>query len=339
MLGMLAASLKPAPMQLSLLRQGDLPGIVTMAIGLGGLQTVLEEGNKDDWFGSPFIVKLSVIAAVALVSFLAIELTVQRPLLNLRLLLRRNFGFGTLANFLLGSALYGSVFILPLYLSQTQGYNAEQVGEVLAWTGLPQLLLIPLVPKLMRKVDARLLVLIGFALFATSSLMSTHLDADFSGPQFVLPNIVRAVGQALIMTPLSVLATAGIERENAGSASALFNMSRNLGGAIGIAILETTYTWREQYHSNILSSAVSLGSNATQQTIATLSAYFLSHGTSDPATARHEAIVAIGRFVRQQASLMGYGDTFFLLGGALLLALAATLFLHKAGRAAPGGAH
>src|SRR3546814_10050468 len=144
MVAMLWGSLESAPMQLRLLRQGDWPGIVTMAIGLGALQTVLEEGNKDDWFGSPFILRLSVIAGVALSLFLWIELRSRRPLLNLRLLVRRNFGFGILANFLLGLALYGSVFLLPVYLARIQGYNAEQIGMVLAWTGLPPLVLIPL---------------------------------------------------------------------------------------------------------------------------------------------------------------------------------------------------
>src|SRR6201996_5231755 len=113
MIGMLWLSLEAKPMKLALLRQGDWPGIVTMAIGLGALQTVLEEGNKDDWFGSDFIVRLSVIAVIALALFFWVELTVKKPLLNLRLLGRRNFGFGVLANFLMGIALYGSVFILP----------------------------------------------------------------------------------------------------------------------------------------------------------------------------------------------------------------------------------
>jgi MFS transporter, DHA2 family, multidrug resistance protein len=119
MVAMLFFSLEAKPMKLSLLREGDWTGIVTMAIGLSALQTVLEEGNKDDWFGSPFIVRLAVIAAVALTLFVVIELTSQKPLLNLRLLFRRNFGFGILANFLLGVALYGSVYILPVYLSRT----------------------------------------------------------------------------------------------------------------------------------------------------------------------------------------------------------------------------
>src|ERR1700733_8398523 len=169
MLGLLWFSLESKPLKLSLLREGDWPGIVTMAIGLGALQTVLEEGNKDDWFGSTFIVRLSVIAAIALTLFFWIELTSKKPRLNLRLLAHRNFGFGVLANFLMGVALYGSVFILPQYLARIQGYNSEQIGMVLAWTGLPQLVLIPMVPRLMKRFDARLIIGIGFALFAASN--------------------------------------------------------------------------------------------------------------------------------------------------------------------------
>jgi DHA2 family multidrug resistance protein len=271
--------------------------------------------------------------------FVVLELIATRPLLNLRLLLRRNFGLGTAANFLLGVALYGSVFVLPLYLSQTQGYNAEQIGEVLAWTGLPQLLLIPLVPRLMKRLDARLLVGLGFVLFAGSAFLTTHLDVDFAGPQFLVPNVIRAIGQALVLTPLSALATAGMEAENAGSASALFNMMRNLGGAIGIAVLQTASTKREQFHSDILTTSISLTSEALRTRIAELTRYFLSRGISDEARARHEAIVAIGRVVKRQASILGYADTFFLLGIALMLALVATICLRKPDRLSAGGAH
>lgn len=203
MIAMLFVSLDPSPMKLSLLRQGDWLGIITMAIGLAALQTVLEEGNKDDWFGSPFIVRLSVIAAVALVAFLIVEFTVEKPLLNLRLLARRNFGFGMLANFLMGIALYGSVFILPQYLARIQGYNSEQIGMVLAWTGLPQLVLIPLVPKLMQRFDPRIVIGLGFALFAGSNFMNIYMTNDYATDQLLWPNIVRAVGQALAFAPLS----------------------------------------------------------------------------------------------------------------------------------------
>ena len=132
-----------------------------MAIGLATFQTVLDDGNVYDWFGSPYIVKLSLISAVALTAFIVVELVRKEPLIQLRLLLRRNFGFGTLGNFLLGFALYGSAYLLPQYLAVAQGFDAQQSGEVMAWTGLPQLLIIPFVPLLMRRFDSRLLVGIG----------------------------------------------------------------------------------------------------------------------------------------------------------------------------------
>ena len=339
MVGMLYYALEAKPMNLSQLAEGDWAGIATMAIGLSALQTVLEEGNKDDWFGSPFIVKLSVIAAIALTAFVVIELTAKKPLINLGLLARRNFGFGLLANFLLGIALYGSVFILPVYLSRIQGYNAEQIGMVLAWTGLPQLLLIPLVPRLMQRFDARIIIGVGFALFAASNFMNIYMTNDYATDQLFWPNIVRALGQALVMAPLSAVATSGIEPENAGSASGLFNMTRNLGGAVGIALLQTLLTKREQYHSNVLMQSVSLLEQATRVRIEQLTQYFVNHGVVDHAEATHRAIIAIGKIVQKQAFILAFSDTFYLLGAALIVALIAVLLLKKPNTLASGGAH
>ena len=337
--GMLWFALDARPMRLSLLREGDWLGIITLAVGLAALQTVLEEGNKDDWFGSPFIVRLSAIAVIALALFLVIELTGKTPLLNLRLLARRNFGFGILANFLLGIALYGSVYILPVYLSRIQGYNAEQIGMVLAWTGLPQLVLIPLVPRLMQRIDARVIIGIGFALFATSNFMNIGMTADYASDQLFWPNVVRAVGQALVFAPLSAVATSGIEAENAGSASGLFNMMRNLGGAVGIAMLQTFLTKREQYHSNVLVQSVSLLEQATRTRIEQLTQYFVSHGVIDRTEASRRALVAIGHVVQKQAYILAFSDTFYLLGATLIVALAATLLLRKPDHMTAGGAH
>ena len=339
MIGMLYFSLEPAPMNLSLLREGDWLGIGTMAIGLSALQTVLEEGNKDDWFGSPFIVRFAVIAAIALPLFVLIELTREKPLLNLRLLFRRNFGFGVLANFLLGVALYGSVYILPVYLSRIQGYNSEQIGMVLAWTGLPQLVLIPLVPRLMKRVDSRIVIGVGFALFAASNFMNITMTTDYAADQLFAPNVVRAVGQALVFAPLSAVATAGIEANNAGSASVLFNMMRNLGGAIGIAALQTLLTKREQYHSNVLSQSVSALAPATRVRIEQLTQYFTRHGVIDSADAAHRAYVAIGKVIQKQAFILAFSDTFYALGVALIVALLAGVLLKKPDRFDGGGAH
>jgi DHA2 family multidrug resistance protein len=329
MIAMLWFSLERAPMKLALLKSGDWSGIASIAIGLAALQTALEEGNKDDWLGSPFIVRLLLVAAAALSLFVWIELTRAKPLLNLRLIARRNFGFGLFANFLLGVALYGSVYVIPVYLARAQGYNAQQIGEVLAWTGLPQLVLIPFIPMLMKRFDPRWLIGIGFALFATSNFMNAWMTPDYAGEQLMWPNIVRAVGQALAFTPLIAVANGGIEPANAGSASALFNMGRNLGGAIGIATLQTFVTTREQFHSNVLMHSVSVLSEATRNRIDELTQYFLSHGVTDPSSAAHQAIVAIGDGVRRQAFVMAFSDTFYLLGVALIVAMAAAALLKR----------
>jgi DHA2 family multidrug resistance protein len=169
--------------------------------------------------------------------------------------------------------------------------------------------------------------------------MNVHMTADYASDQLFWPNVVRAVGQALVFTPLSAIATSGIEQENAGSASALFNMTRNLGGAVGIAMLQTFLTKREQFHSNVLTNSVSLFEEATRDRLARLTAYFMSHGVSDQALAGHKAVVAIAMKLRKQANIMAFSDTFFLLGVSLVVALLATLLLKKTGQLSGGGAH
>ena len=338
MLGMLIYALPRSKMQLHLLAHGDWLGIALMAVGLGALQTVLDEGNVDDWFGSPFIIKLTLVSVLALGGFLIVEFTRPDPLLNLRLLGRRNFGFGTLGNFLLGFALYGSAYLLPQYLANAQGYDSQQIGEVMAWTGLPQLLVIPLVPLLMRRIDARLMVGTGLVVFAVSCFMNLDMDLNYAGPQLFVPDVVRALGQAVVLAPLSAIALAGIAPSEAGSASGIFNMMRNLGGAIGTAMLETFYTKREQYHSFVINQHVSLLQPATRERLAEMQQYFLAHGFSDPAAAMHSAVIAVGRSIQIQSVIMGYSDSFGLLGAILLLAAAAIALLRK-GTAQGGAAH
>ena len=332
-------TLEKQPMRLGLLAEGDWAGIVTMAIGLAAFQTVLEEGNKDDWFASPLILRLAIVAGVFLSAFVIIELTVDKPLVRLRLLARRNFGIGVLANVLVGFALFGSVYILPQYLGQVQHYNAEQIGDVLAWTGLPQLLLIPLVPLLMKRFDARHIASLGIAIFAASCFMDITLSLDTSGDQFWIPNIVRALGQALVLTPISAITTAGIAPSEAGAASGLSNMLRNLGGAVGTAVLATVVTKREQFHSNIIGQSVTVYRDEVRQRIDHMTDYFMAHGIADRAVATREAIVSLGNIVKRQALVMGFSDTFAVIGILLAIAAVAVLFAKKASGAGAAGAH
>jgi MFS transporter, DHA2 family, multidrug resistance protein len=180
---------------------------------------------------------------------------------------------------------------------------------------------------------------IGFGLFAASNFMNIYMTNDYAADQLFWPNIVRAIGQAIMFAPLSAVATAGIEAENAGSASALFNMMRNLGGAIGIAALQTLLTKREQYHSNVLSQSVSIFEQATRTRIEQLTQYFTNHGVVDPVDAAHRAYVAIGHIVQKHAFLLAFSDTFYTLGAALIVALLAGLLLKKPDRLDGGGAH
>ncbi len=336
----LALTLDPSPMRLDLLKEGDWAGVVTMAIGLASFQTVLEEGNKDDWFASPFILRLAIVAAVFLTAFVVIELTVEKPLINLRLLKQRNFGIGVLANTLVGFALFGTVYILPQYLGQVQRYNAEQTGNVLAWTGLPQLLIIPLVPLMMKRWDARYIAFVGISVFAASCFMNITLSLDNSGDQFFIPNVVRAIGQALVLTPISAITTGAIAPSEAGAASGLSNMMRNLGGAVGTATLSTVLTKREQFHSNIIGQSITLTRDEVRARLEQTADYFMAHGLADRAAATAKAVGQLGAVVKRQALIMGFSDTFAVIGVILSVAAVAVLLARKSGAGAgAAGAH
>src|SRR5919199_1318651 len=326
------------PMQLNLLKGGDWWGIISMAIGLGSLEVVLEEGNRKDWFASQEISQLAIVAGVFLSLFLWIELTRKRPFINLRLLLRRNFGIGSIAALSLGLGLFGSIYILPLYLSRIQGYTAMQIGEVIMWSGLPQLFLIPFVPKLMQRLDARYIAAIGFSLFAVSCFMNSQMTHETGIDQLRWSQLVRALGQPLMIVPLTSITTGGIEPAQAGSASGLFNMLRNLGGSIGIAILSTLLTRREQFHSNRIGETVSVFDPETQQRIEQLTQAFIGKGV-DPATAHNQAIATIDGIVRREAFVMAFNDSFYFIGIALLVSGVILLFCKKVKPGAGAAAH
>ncbi|MBW4474534.1 MAG: DHA2 family efflux MFS transporter permease subunit [Stenomitos rutilans HA7619-LM2] len=326
------------PMKLEMLKQGDWFGILAMAIGLGSLQVVLEEGSRKDWFGSQLIVRLTAIAVIFLVIFFLIELTRKKPFINLRLMKERNFGLASIVNISLGLGLYGSVYIMPLYLSQIQGYNAMQIGEVLMWVGIPQLFLIPFVPKLMQRFDIRLIIAVGVSLFAISCFMNSSLTNQTAIDQLRWSQLVRALGQPLIMVPLSSVATAGLPKEQAGSASGLFNMMRNLGGSVGIAAIATLLTQREQFHSNRLGEAVSVYDPATQERMNQMTQYFISKG-ADLVKAQDQAMGAIANVVRREAYVMAYNDCFYFIACALLLSGLAIVFLKKVKAGGAAGGH
>jgi hypothetical protein len=168
--------------------------------------------------------------------------------------------------------------------------------------------------------------------------MNLHLDRDYAAPQLFWPNVVRALGQAIVLTPLSAIAMLGITPQEAGAASGLFNMMRNLGGAIGTAAIETFFTKREQYHSFIINQHVSLVEPATRNRLAELQQYFMAHGFPDPAGRCTAPSIAVGQTIRAEATIMGYADSFALLG-VILLAAALSVAMLKKGAASGGSGH
>jgi len=334
-LGALLENSKP---QLSLLKHGDWAGIFTMAIGLGCLEAVLEEGNRKDWFGSDLIIRLSIISVVALSMWLVIEIRSKRPFIDLKLFLKRNFFFSGIVNLAVGAGLYGPQYILSMYLSQIQGYNALQIGEVMMWFGIPQLFVMVLVPWLTDRIDGRVLIFVGLLLFLSGFAMNVCIDYNVAGPQLMLPMAVRAMGLPLIFVPLSAIAVEGVEKDRLGSASALYNMMRNLGGSFAIAGVSTLLTNREKFHSQIISDTVSIYSPAVRDRLDTLSNAFLSQGF-DPDLARQQALAVIDNTIRREANLLAFGDSFFVFAAIMACGCIAVLFLKKASGKAAAGMH
>lgn len=206
-------------------------------------------------------------------------------------------------------------------------------------TGLPQLILIPLIPKLMQRFDARYIAFTGLMLFAYSSFMNTAMSPDYAGDQLWIPNIVRAVGQALVIAPLSALALGSVAPHESAAASGIANMIRNLGGAIGTAILATIVTKREQFHSNIIGQSVNLGREEVRERIAQLTNYFIKHGVPEPNDARRQALVAIGNAIKRQALVIGFSDAFAVIALVLVLAAVAIMLTGKPKLSSGGDAH
>src|SRR5579872_2615895 len=329
----IAYGLKGGRTKFELLRGADWAGIACMAIGLGSLITMLEEGERKDWFGDPLIRDTAIAAAIFIPAFIAIELMHRRPFINLRLLKQPSFASSSTMGLLMGLALYGTVYVMPVYLAQVQGYDALQIGEVVMWYGLPQLLVFPLVPLTMRYVDMRLIVGFGLALFAISCFMNAYLTHDWAIQQLRWTQLVRAAGQPFVIVPLSSLAGASQPRREQAAASAIFNIMRNLGGSVGIAMLSTFITFREHYHFSVIGDALTQNSLRTAAILNGLTRALAAKTQAGAGATRMQALAEMAGTVRREAFVMAYSDCFFVMGIALTMSIFA-LFLVAKPRAA-----
>ena len=326
------------PLNLELLWEGDWLGTIFMALGLGSLIAFLEEGQNDDWFTSVFIQRCFTLAVVFIPLFIICELISKTPVVNLRLLRIRNLGLASGVNFLLGASLYGSVFLLPEYLEQVQNYSASQTGEAMILIGLPQLLIFPFVPRLMRRFDLRLIVFVGALVFGGSCFLNVYMNPDFGGPQFQIANVIRAVGQPFTIVPLSALATAGLQREQQADGSALFNIMRNLGGSVGTALLSTMITQREQFHDFRIGERVTPYSPYVQQFLSNQSVQNLQH-SGDPVGAMRQAYRMLQEAIQTNSFVMAYSECFLALGVILLMGSVTIWLCKKTKAAGAAGAH
>ncbi|MGZ3686867.1 MAG: DHA2 family efflux MFS transporter permease subunit [Bdellovibrionota bacterium] len=319
------------------LKKMDVLGTLTMALGMGTLTYILEEGSKVQWFEDELIQICTLICIGSMASFMAIQLLRKDPLLNLRLFLDRNFGLSALITMLSAIALYGGIYALSLYLGQIQNYGALQIGQVMMWVGIPQLFVMPMVPWLMKKVDPRILVVAGMGLFAYSNLINSQLNMDFAGEQFRFSLIIRAIGQPLFVIPLSALAMGMIHPGEAGNASSIYNVMRNLGGSIGIAMAGTFLVGRQALHAGQVMAKLGQYDSLTNDRLSMIQTGLMIAG-QDSQSARAGATKLLVGIAQREAIIQSFGDVFWVISVLLGLCILMVLLLRNDGNQGAGGA-
>jgi DHA2 family multidrug resistance protein len=328
------------PVRLRELIEGDWWGIGTMAIGLGAMTVVLEEGQRYDWYGSPMITTLTIVGVVALIFFLILELTAEKPFINLRLFAVPSVGWSNLLSTVVGAVSYGSLFLIPVYLAEVPRYSTQQIGGVVMWSGLPQLAIFPLIPFLLRTVPPRIMVGTGITLFALSCYVNAFLTHDVGTAELILPQVIRSVAFPLFAVPLFQLAIKDLSLRDTADAASLSNICRNLGGSVGIAMLSTITQAREQVHFAAIRDRVSANADATWAHVDRMAAVFAGRA-GDAASGPVQAIAQIAAQMHREALVMAYSDAFMTQAILLVLAIPTVLVLPnlKAGEGSAGALH
>jgi DHA2 family multidrug resistance protein len=319
----------------------DYTGIGILTLGLASLEIVLDEGQRKDWFSSNFIVLFTVLAVVALVATVFMELRKKDPIVDLRLLKERNFAVATLMMFVLGFVLYGSMALLPIFLQTLLGYTASLSGWVLSPGGVAVLVMMPIVALLLKHFDTRILIGAGFLICAIGLFMMAgfNLQVDFRSAMGA--RMVQSLGMAFLFVPMNVTAFQKISREKTNYATGLLNLVRNIGGSTGIALVTTILSRRAQMHQATLVANLHPGSAPFDAFLAGSRQVLIAKGDS-LADAAHKAHGMVYGTLVKQSTMMAFVDTFWIMG-ALCLCLLPLLFLMRRTRAThvePGaGAH
>ena len=310
-----------------LLDRFDWWGLLFMAGFLGSLEYVLEEGPQYEWMQDTSVAIFAWVCGISAIAFFWRVLTAEEPIVDIRAFLDRNFGVGSVLQFCIGIGLYGLTYIYPRYLAEVRGYSALMIGETMFVSGITMFLVAPLVGRLMLVFDMRYMIAFGLVVFALGSYEMTWITREFDFDEIFLPQILRGIGMMFAMVPTNNVALGTLPLNMVKNASGLFNLMRNLGGAVGLAVINTVLNDRTDLHIVRLQERVTWGNATATETLNMLTQKF--QGMGDQALM---ALKLLSQLVHRQAVVMGYGDAFFVLAVFYLsLTLLVTLLKKPAG--------
>jgi MFS transporter, DHA2 family, multidrug resistance protein len=304
----------------------DFPGLALITLGLGTLQVVLDRGQQDDWFRSHFIAVMAAVAAVCLVLFVVWELRQRYPVVDLRMLGKPNFAMSNVMIFVLGVVLYGSTVLIPQYLQELMGYSAEQAGMVLSPGGLVVIAILPIVGFLLSRVEARWLIACGFVVSALALYWMTALNPAIDFRSAMMYRIYQSVGIAFLFIPINTIAYFDIPREKSREVSSMINLFRNVGGSVGISMVETMLARRTQFHQDHMITHLTNYDGALRGSVQSLGSRLFAGGLSHH-DAANQALARIYGNVQLQATAQAYVDIVWIFALACLLMVPLVLLL------------
>jgi len=319
----------------------DWLGLALLAIGVGSLQIMLERGERLDWWASGQIRLLAIASVVSIITFIWHELRTEHPVVDLSILKSRQLAVGVLFGLVLGVCLYATVFVLPVYLQNIRNFTANQTGLVILPGALASAFTMGFMGRLQGKFDGRLSIAAGIAIFALSMWKHAHFTTESGMHDFFWPLIFRGVGLGLIFVPLTNLALADLPMSRIPNGTGLFNLMRQLGGSVGIALSATLLQRFTAIHRADLAANVTQYSEATRERIAAITQTLIGRGEL-PALAQTKAIGFVNGIVTRQAMMLSFEQLFLLFGAAFVLSLPLLLLMHRSrgpAAAGAGGAH
>jgi len=314
----------------------DWIGIALVALWLGALEIVLDKGQREDWFQSNFIIAFAAMSAAAFVLFVPWELTREDPIVDLRLMGRRQFLGSFIMMMMVGAAMFSTTQLLPQLLQENFRYTATLSGLALMPGGLAMLVMMPIAGKVTNYVQPKYLMAAGMLLLALSMWHMTSLEPNASFDYFAWARVYQMIGMPFLFVPITTLSYSDLPADKTNQASALINVARNLGGSIGVSMAIAALAQRAQFHQARLTEHLVPSSPQYQQSLRQAAEHFASQGASQP-DAQQQAIGWLGQLVQAQSSLLSYIDVFwgFALVAVLLIPLALLLLRPVKERAAP----